>query len=490
MSVVSAEVLKGYFENGKVPNEGHYVDLIDSSVGSGTSFLGMTDTKSSYVTGSVLFWNATLVDESPDLVWDNINKRLILSKVASVTYGMQLDVGENSSIYGHTEIVFSPTGASASFPASIVAITSYDDIQTYRGATLKLRSPSHTGWDCWASFGANPDNAIIDFGIGSGLTHDLIFRSTSSFTERMRLTNAGNLKLIPNSSAYGYIFGEADYDSTYGYTGILVKPDGVGASQYHEAMKLVLEPYNNTASFRSAAISFRDPGMSGFSQWGGLVGGPTGVFLDYANEASLTGDLYFRSGSGYSTKMILSNAGKLGVNVALASIGARLHVIDSVYPVILAERTTTDTTYIGGGLVTQYTTTGDMTDGFGASVGFRIKDSAGVANTIGALQVARHNGSDTTGVFKVVLTNAGTWVSALEIAANGFISILDGFTILTGTTTGTKFGLYATNKIGLWGATPIVQPAAVANATETIASVTAQLNLLLARVRSVGLIAT
>jgi hypothetical protein len=57
------------------------------------------------------------------------------------------------------------------------------------------------------------------------------------------------------------------------------------------------------------------------------------------------------------------------------------------------------------------------------------------------------------------------------------------------TSTGSKIGTLATEKIGFWGATPAVQQAAVANATDA-PSVIARLNDLLARLRTIGIIAT
>jgi hypothetical protein len=61
--------------------------------------------------------------------------------------------------------------------------------------------------------------------------------------------------------------------------------------------------------------------------------------------------------------------------------------------------------------------------------------------------------------------------------------------IVTDTTTGTKIGTATTQKIGFFNATPAVQPAAVADATDA-ASTQARLNDLLARLRTLGLIAT
>jgi hypothetical protein len=61
--------------------------------------------------------------------------------------------------------------------------------------------------------------------------------------------------------------------------------------------------------------------------------------------------------------------------------------------------------------------------------------------------------------------------------------------IVTDTTTGTKIGTATSQKIGFFNATPVVQPTAVADATDA-ATVITQLNALLSRMRDLGLIAT
>ena len=58
-----------------------------------------------------------------------------------------------------------------------------------------------------------------------------------------------------------------------------------------------------------------------------------------------------------------------------------------------------------------------------------------------------------------------------------------------GTLRGLKIGSASTSLLGFYGATPVDQPAAVANATDTT-DIVAQFNALLARVRELGLIAT
>ena len=72
-------------------------------------------------------------------------------------------------------------------------------------------------------------------------------------------------------------------------------------------------------------------------------------------------------------------------------------------------------------------------------------------------------------------------------ASNEFI--LDAEAGGTGTLRGIKIGSATSSLLGFFGATPVVQQAAVADATDA-ASTQAGLNDLLARLRTLGLIAT
>jgi len=79
-------------------------------------------------------------------------------------------------------------------------------------------------------------------------------------------------------------------------------------------------------------------------------------------------------------------------------------------------------------------------------------------------------------------------LTCLTINSSGNFVFADAKNIAVGTGTGTKIASASTQKLGFFGATPVVQPAAVADATGA-GDVVAQLNALLARMRSLGLIA-
>jgi hypothetical protein len=92
-------------------------------------------------------------------------------------------------------------------------------------------------------------------------------------------------------------------------------------------------------------------------------------------------------------------------------------------------------------------------------------------------------------VFSTTSDGAASVTERLRITSAGVLQVADAGNITVGTTTGTKIGTATTQKIGFYNATPVVQPAAVADATDA-ATVITQLNDLLAKLRTLGIIAT
>ena len=92
-------------------------------------------------------------------------------------------------------------------------------------------------------------------------------------------------------------------------------------------------------------------------------------------------------------------------------------------------------------------------------------------------------------VFSTTADGASSPTERLRITSAGVVQVADAGNIAVGTTTGTKIGTATTQKLGFFNATPVVQPTAVADATDA-ASVITQLNALLTRMRTLGLIAT
>ena len=55
---------------------------------------------------------------------------------------------------------------------------------------------------------------------------------------------------------------------------------------------------------------------------------------------------------------------------------------------------------------------------------------------------------------------------------------------------GTRLGQSSSDLVAFYGATPVDQPAAITSASETATSAATQVNLVIARLRELGLIAT
>jgi hypothetical protein len=117
-----------------------------------------------------------------------------------------------------------------------------------------------------------------------------------------------------------------------------------------------------------------------------------------------------------------------------------------------------------------------------------------MAKTIGQLTALGAVPDDTD---NLVIDNAG--VTKKVTAANlkgdclrvlsDVITVPDEADFAFDATTGSKLGTATTQKLAFWDATPVVQPAAVADATDA-GSTQDRLNDLLARLRTLGLIAT
>jgi hypothetical protein len=127
------------------------------------------------------------------------------------------------------------------------------------------------------------------------------------------------------------------------------------------------------------------------------------------------------------------------------------------------------------------------------SIGFAGDDGTNFINavSISAFVDGTPGANDMPGrlVFSTTADGAASPTERLRITSAGVLQVADAGNITVGTTTGTKIGTATTQKIGFYNATPVVQPTAVADATDA-ATVITQLNALLTRMRNLGLIAT
>jgi hypothetical protein len=122
----------------------------------------------------------------------------------------------------------------------------------------------------------------------------------------------------------------------------------------------------------------------------------------------------------------------------------------------------------------------------GTNAGVFVRDST--TNIYRWNRASDFHAWSTGGSERLRITSAGL-VGIGTSAPSSLLHLADAGNITVGTTTGTKIGTATTQKLGFYNATPVVQPAAVADATDA-ASVITQLNDLLAKLRTLGIIAT
>lgn len=168
---------------------------------------------------------------------------------------------------------------------------------------------------------------------------------------------------------------------------------------------------------------------------------------------------------------------------------------------------------LGGISSSQFKVGYGVTAGSVADSSFRDDSSSGISLDIRGTHTYAIDTSNFTPASNSRAVRLGNThrFSAVNAAGNGVIDLFaadnsDRFLFFPGTpgtvqfsnqtnmafstgTNGTKIGTGATQKMGFWNATPVVQPTAVANATDA-ATVITQLNNLLTKLRTIGLIAT
>ncbi|MDP4014069.1 MAG: hypothetical protein Q8P38_05580, partial [Candidatus Nanopelagicales bacterium] len=188
------------------------------------------------------------------------------------------------------------------------------------------------------------------------------------------------------------------------------------------------------------------------------------------------------------TKQLTLKAGGVGFGAAASDIenwdtSSGSHALEMYSSSIFNYRTTNL-------LIQQNAYYGDP--GAGLNWRYKAAGTAGRLNLAGTGLIVNTavSGAEDAAITWVEQLNISTTAAtfAQQIIANNGVSITNAKDIVLGTTTGTKLGTGATQKLAFWGLTPAVQPTAVADATDA-ADVITQLNALLSRMRTIGLIA-
>ena len=260
--------------------------------------------------------------------------------------------------------------------------------------------------------------------------------------------------------------------------------------------------------FNSAASNTKFDATSGSSAWY-LDGSGIGIFYNSSGSGSITERFRIRADGTFEVK----GGGTAGTSPAFSinpSASANSLVIDSSGNVNIDSNTlyvdaVNNRVGVGTGLpqaelnvaktgsaATVYiesdagnnATTSILRFGGASGRSASIQGFRGASSNIQSLDFYTYNTGD---AFGMRLTSTGLGIGTNN--PGSLLHLADAGNITLGTTTGTKIGTATTQKIGFYNATPVVQPAAVANATTAVDVIT-QLNDLLAKLRTLGIIAT
>jgi hypothetical protein len=351
------------------------------------------------------------------------------------------------------------------------------------------------------TFNSSGEGGSIGFSndIRSGVTHAARIRSSlinlsaqeqgnlcfdtndaSGLTERMRITSAGNVGIGTTSPNRALEVNAQNGVNNTSVPALRLKTGNVaGAAGYGTGIDFTIQASNN-AEFVSARIE--------------------STYTDIANQFGDVRISTMNTGT-LSEKLRIDPSGRLlvGTSSTFGQFPDGLFVNASAGNTAQFGRFTNDN--VGGSLI--------FFHGRGGAPGTRgivqngdllgyvdfIGDDGVTLNSTGARISAEVDGTPGTDdmpgrlVFSTTADGASTTTERLRITSAGVLQVADAGDIAVGTTTGTKIGTATTQKLGFYNATPVVQPTAVADATDA-ATVITQLNALLAKLRTLGIIAT
>jgi hypothetical protein len=264
---------------------------------------------------------------------------------------------------------------------------------------------------------------------------------------------------------------------------------GLGTSSPGTALEVVGIIQTQSGAFGGGGYNIKyNAGQAASRSWQILT--DNSVFGDLTIQQSTT-----QTGSTYTPRLYISATGNVGIGTTSPGSALEINAAAATSPFIAKINTSEAARIDSSGRVGIGTSSPQeiihangnirLTNG----AGFTTADSlvakvgafAGSANQFDLAQIGfltqtfSNNGQIS---FSTSNASTGNLTEALRIDSSqrvgigttspgSLLHLADAGDITVGTTTGTKIGTATTQKIGLWNATPVVQPAAVANITTT-----------------------
>jgi hypothetical protein len=390
---------------------------------------------------------------------------------AAVTIAGDLTVNGTTTNINTQNLVVEDKNIILADVASPTDVTADGGGITLKGATDKTITWSDTT-DAWTS------NQMLDVPAGSAATPSLIFGADVN----SGIYSPGADQVAISTNGTGRLF----IDSS-GLVGIASGRLGIGTTSPGDLLTL-----NSTVGYPLATFNDSD-----------VFRGQIGYTFDYGYfHVTSASTLGFRANGSERARIDSSGRLLVGTSTSISSAVGFTPAIQAVGASALAAISVGRYSNDGNGptLILQKSrnaTVGSQTIiADGDSIGrVDFEGSDGSVFRRGASIDASIDGSPSAGdlptrlVFSTTADGASSPTERLRITNAGVLQVADAGNISVGTTTGTKIGTATTQKLGFYNATPVVQPTAVADATDA-ASVITQLNALLTRMRNLGLIAT
>ena len=308
-------------------------------------------------------------------------------------------------------------------------------------------------------------NALLGLGLDNTIPLDGAGKIPSTFLPSYvdDVEEYNNLAAFPATGETGKIYVAINTGFVYRWSGSVYVQIGITAA----AGSTTQVQFNDGGAFGGDSDLTFDKTTNALSAGGFIPTSSTvptnGIYLPAANSVAVA-----TNGNG---RLFITSAGNVGIGTSGPTAILDVRQNQATYSYFDFYNITA-----GGGIVWRQIVR-NLADTGTTSIDF-------VKYTSGGFAIANND----TGAANFTAFSVGA-SERFRITSAGVLQVADAGNIAVGTTTGTKIGTATTQKLGFYNATPVVQPAAVANATTSVDVIT-QLNDLLAKLRTLGIIAT